>query len=97
MTMGLGACHRLVPNGHFKSVVHKRARIGDPLPDVEERLSGVRFTCHAQGVDDEGKWTTCERLQVGLLASCIDRVNLHVTADDRISAIDIRKPTCTTF
>ena len=97
MTTGLGACHRLIPDGHFKSAVHKRIRIGDPRADVEERLSGIRFSCHAMSQDPEGQWITCTRLQEGLLASCIDRANLRVSLDERIEAIDLRKPSCTGF
>lgn len=98
LTLGLGACHRFVPDGHFKSAIHKRAKIGDPLQDVEDRLSAIRFSCHPFRADDaEGKWVTCTRLQEGLLASCIDRANLHVSDDDRIAAIEIKKPACASF
>lgn len=96
-TTGLGACHRLIPDGHFRSAVHKRVRIGDPRADVEERLSGIRFSCHAMSNDAAGQWITCTRLQEGLLASCIDRANLRVSLDQHIEAIDLRKPTCTGF
>ena len=98
LTSGMGACHRLVPDGHFKSAIHKRAKIGDPLQDVEGRLSAIRFSCHPLRSDDaEGKWVTCTRLQEGLLASCIDRANLQVSDDDHIAAIEIKKPACASF
>ena len=82
----------LPPSDPLAREAARAVQPGMPVPQAVARMKAIHYRC---GPDSFGLSCT-RRRGVRILASCIQRVNLHMDrAGARVERVQVRKPACT--
>lgn len=92
LSAGLAGC---LHQSAFEQSVVSRVHLGMAKQDAVSELGELKLDCRQIGsTDSSNAWTVCTREKPLLLEGCIQRVNIKVSEQDKISDIEIPEPVC---